>query len=151
MAYAKKAPKSNEEFQTLKNDIAGGTPGCAYLFYGEESYLREYYLGELRRLLVPAGFEEFNYHRLEGRDLTVQALVEMAEAMPMMAERTLLVVTDFDLFKLPEEQREKLIAFLEDVPSYCCVIFVYDTVAYKPNRTLKKLCKAIADRVQTVE
>ena len=125
--------------------------GRAYSPYGEESDLREYYLGEQRKKLVPAGFEEFNYHRLEGKDLTVQALTEMAEAMPMLSERTLIVVTDFDIFKLGEEQREKLIALLEDIPPYCCLVFVYDTVAYKPNKTMKKLCKAIGDHVQAVE
>ena len=151
MAYVKKAPKSNEAYQKLKVDISAGTVGCAYIFYGEESYLWEYYLGELRKKLVPAGFEEFNYHRLEGKDLTAQALTEMAEAMPMLSERTLIVVTDFDIFKLGEEQREKLIALLEDIPPYCCQVFVYDTVAYKPNKTMKKLCKAIGDHVQAVE
>ena len=151
MAYGKKAPAKNEALQRLKADLAGGTPGCAYIFYGEESYLREYYLGELRKVLVPAGFEEFNDHRLEGRDLTVQALAETAETMPMMAERTFIVVTDFDFFRLGEEQRERMIAFLEDIPPYCCVVFVYDTVSYKPNRTMKKLWKAISDHVQTVE
>ncbi|MDD3347137.1 DNA polymerase III subunit delta [Oscillibacter sp.] len=151
MAYAKKAPKSNEAFQKLKADLSAGTPGCAYLFYGEESYLREYYLGELRKGLVPAGFEEFNYHHMEGKDLTVQSLSEMAEAMPMMAERTLIVVTDFDLFKLGEEQREKLIALLDDIPPYCCLVFVYDTVEYKPNKTMKRLWKALSDHVEAVE
>ena len=151
MAYAKKAPKTNEAYQKFKTDLSAGEVGCAYIFYGEESYLREYYLGELRKKLVPAGFEEFNYHRLEGKDLTVQALTEMAEAMPMLSERTLIVVTDFDIFKLGEEQREKLISLLEDIPPYCCLIFVYDTVAYKPNKTMKKLCKAIGDYVQAVE
>lgn len=151
MAYAKKAPKSNETFQKLKVDLSAGTPGCAYIFYGEESYLREYYLGELRKKLVPAGFEEFNYHKLEGRDLTVQSLVEIAEAMPMMAERTLIVVTDFDIFKLNEEQREKLIAFFDDIPPYVCVVFVYDIVEYKPNKTMKKLYKAVSDHVAAVE
>ena len=151
MAYTKKANKANEACQKLKNDLSAGAPGCAYIFYGEESYLREYYLGELRKKLVPAGFEEFNYHRMEGKDLTVQSLSEMAEAMPMMAERTLIVVTDFDIFKLNEEQREKMVAFLEDIPPYCCVVFVYDTVAYKPNKTMKKLCKAVGDHVEAVE
>ena len=151
MAYAKKPPKSSEAYQKFKADLSAGTVGCAYIFYGEESYLREYYLGELRKKLVPAGFEEFNYHRLEGKDLTVQALTEMAEAMPMLSERTLIVVTDFDIFKLGEEQREKLIALLEDIPPNCCLVFVYDTVAYKPNKTMKKLCKAIGDHVQAVE
>ena len=151
MATTKKPAKSSEAFQKLKTDLKEGTLGCAYLFYGEESYLREYYLEEVRNLLIPAGFEEFNYHKLEGKDLSVQDLAEMAEAMPMMAERTLLVVTDFDLFKLNEDQRGKLIAFFEDIPPYCCVVFVYDTIDYKPNKTLKKLTKAIAEHVEEVE
>jgi len=147
---AKKATKS-EAFQKLKDDLKAGDIGCAYIFHGEESYLREYYLGEMRKTLVPAGFEEFNYHRMEGKDLNVQTIAEMAEAMPMLAERTLIVVSDFDLFKLNEEQREKMIAFLEDVPPYCCIVFLYDTLEYKPNKTLKKLHKAITDHVETVE
>ena len=151
MAYAKKTSKAGEAFQKLKNDLAAGRAENAYIFYGEETYLREYYLKELRRKLVPAGFEEFNYHTLEGKDLTVQTLAETAEAMPMMAERTLIVVSDFDIFKLNEDQRERLIAFLEDIPPYCCVVFLYDTVDYKPNRAMKKLYKAVADHVQVVE
>lgn len=151
MAYAKKSAK-NEAYQKLKTDLKEGNPlGNAYLFYGEETYLREYYLGELRKKLVPAGFEEFNYHVLEGKDLTAQSLTEMAEAMPMMAERTLIVVTDWDIYKLNEDQRERLIALLEDLPEYCCIVFVYDTVAYKQNKTLKKLCKAMDAHVMPIE
>lgn len=149
MAYAKK--KSNEAFQKLKADLAAGQLGCAYIFYGEESYLREYYLEEVRKQLVPVGFEEFNYHKVEGKDLSVQSLSEMAEAMPMLSERTLIVVTDFDLFKLNEEQRTRMIAFLEDLPPYCCVVLVYDTIEYKPNKTMKKLYKAVTDHVESVE
>ena len=149
MAYAKK--KSNEAVQKLKADLAAGELGCAYIFHGEESYLREHYLEEIRKQLVPVGFEEFNYHKVEGKDLTVQRLSEMAEAMPMLSERTLVVVTDFDLFKLNEEQRTRMIAFLEDIPPYCCVVLVYDTIEYKPNKTMKKLWKAVTDYVETVE
>lgn len=46
--------QGNEAFQKLKNDLAAGTAGNAYIFYGEETYLREYYLKELRKKLVPA-------------------------------------------------------------------------------------------------
>ena len=43
--------KSNEAFEKLKRDLKEGTVRCAYIFYGEESYLREYYLGALRKAL----------------------------------------------------------------------------------------------------
>ena len=151
MAEKKKAPRKGAALQKFKEDLSAGTIGAAYVFYGEESYLREYYLGELRKKLVPPGFETFNYHALEGKDLTAQVLTETAEAMPMMAERTLTVVTDWDLFKLGEDQREKLIALLEDLPPYGCIVFVYDILEYKPNRTMKKLCKALESYVEAVE
>ena len=71
MAYGKKpTKKSSEAYEKFKADLKAGNIGCCYLFHGEESYLREHYLEQLRKTLVPAGFEEFNYHRLEGKDLT---------------------------------------------------------------------------------
>ena len=57
----------NKGYQKLKSDLSAGNIGQVYIFYGEESYLREYYLGEIKKKLVPAGFEEFNYHRLSGK------------------------------------------------------------------------------------
>lgn len=143
--------QSHEALDKLKRDLKEGTVGTGYLFYGPESYLREYYLGQLRKALVPAGFEEFNHHRLEGKDLNIQTLADAVEAMPMMAERTLVEVSDCDIFKLGEDQRTKLISLLEDLPPYCCLVFVYDTVEYKPNRTMKKLMKSVTDHLQVVE
>ena len=138
-------------FTKLKADLRQGTPAGLYIFCGEEVYLRDHYLQQLRKKIATGPAEAFNYHRFDGRSLSMDDLTGALEALPMMAERTLIVVSDFDLFKLNEEQREKLIAFLEDVPPYCCVVFLYDTVEYKPNRTMKKLYKAVTDHVEAVE
>ena len=67
-----------------------------------------------------------------------------------MAERTMVQVVDWDLFKLAEEQRNALIALLEDFPPYCCLALVYDQIEYKPNKTYRKLCAALDKHVQTV-
>ena len=147
MAEKKTAAKG---YQKFKADLAAGTLGEVYIFCGEESYLREYYLKEVQKKLVPAGFEEFNFHRVAGKGLTMEELTEMTEAMPMMAERTLIVGTDCDLYKLGEEQRTRLLALLDDFPEYCCLIFVYDLVEYKPNKTYKKLYAALSDKAQEV-
>ena len=141
----------NKAYQQLKKDIAAGSLGTVYIFYGEETYLRGYYLDQAVKKLVPAGLEEFNYHKLEGKGLTVQTLTELVEAMPMMAERTVVQVVDFDIFKLGEEQRKDLIALLEDFPDYCCLIFVYDLLEYKPNRSMKNLCKALDAHASVVK
>ena len=137
-------------YQKLKNDLAAGELGQVYLFHGEESYLREYYLGAVKKALIPADFEEFNYHSLDGKSLSVGELTEAVEAMPMMTERTLVVVTDCDLFRLSEDARRMLEALLEDFPDYCCLIFVYDVLEYKQDRKLKELCAAIDRHMQVV-
>ena len=77
----------NKGYQKLKSDLSAGNIGQVYIFYGEESYLREYYLGEIKKKLVPAGFEEFNFHRVAGKGLTMEELTEMTEAMPMTMPR----------------------------------------------------------------
>ena len=145
---AKTAP--DKGYQQFKSDLAAGEIGQVYVFHGEESYLREYYLGALKKALVPPEGESFNYHRLDGKGLTMAELVEAAEAMPMLAERTLVVVTDCDLFRLGEEARKALVALLDDFPDYCCLVFVYDLLEYKPDKRQKTLCAALDARARVV-
>ncbi|MBQ0038482.1 MAG: DNA polymerase III subunit delta [Clostridiales bacterium] len=148
---ARKAEKSTAAYDRLRAALKTGQLDNVYIFYGEETYLRERYLEEIREKLIPAGFEDFNFHRLSGKNLTVEELSETVEAMPMMAEHTLVTVTDMDVFKLEESQRTALIALLDDFPEYCTLIFVYDIVAYKRDGKMKKLTAALDRSVQEVE
>ena len=56
MAIKKKA--GNAGYDKFRADLSSGELGTVYVFHGEESYLREYYLAEMRKSLVPAGFEQ---------------------------------------------------------------------------------------------
>ena len=138
-------------YEALRAAIKAGVPANLYIFYGEERYLLQTMAQRLKELLIPAGFEEFNYHRLTGKGLTVQELAETAEAMPMMAEHTLITVTDMDIFKLDESQRTALIDLLGDFPPYCTLVFLYEQVPYKRDGKMKKLCAALNEYVQEVE
>lgn len=138
-------------FARLKADLKAEQLQNIYIFHGEETYLRTRYLQQVRQLLIPAGFEEFNDHRLNGKGLTVQTLSETVEAMPMMAQHTLVTVEDMDLFKLDEGQRSALIGLMKDFPEYCTLIFVYDTLAYKRDGKMKKLCAALDAHACVVE
>ena len=138
-------------YEALRAAIRAGVPANLYIFYGEERYLLQTMAQQLKDLLVPESFEEFNYHRLTGKGLTVQELAETAEAMPMMAEHTLITVTDMDIFKLDEGQRTALIQLLSDFPPYCTLVFLYEQVTYKRDGKMKKLCAALNEHVQEVE
>lgn len=143
--------KSDDAYRQLKKDLSAGTIGSLYIFHGEEAYLRDYYLDQMKGKLIPPGMESFNYHLLPGKSLTVQKLAETVDALPMMSPRTMLVVNDYDLFKAPEGERTLMAQLLEDLPDYCCLVFVYDTVAYKSDARMKKLAGAIKSCGQVVQ
>ena len=69
----------------------------------------------------------------------------------MMADHTLVHVDEIDLFKLPEADRNKVAELLSDIPDYCTVVFTYQTVAWKPDKRLKKLWQAIDGNATIVE
>ena len=89
-------------YQRFKKELAAGTPGKLYLLHGEETYLRDHYLGKLRSLLLTGGMGTFNLHEIPAREMSPRRLEEALDCLPMMAERTLVLVTDFDLFKAGE-------------------------------------------------
>ena len=126
--------KDNSAYLQFRRDLKAGKPGSLYVFYGEERYLLEESLNALRRLLVPAGMEEFNYRTFSGKDLDVGELVSAMDNLPMMSERTLILVSDFDLFGCAESKKAMLTEAFSDLPDYLCLVFVYDTLPYKIGR-----------------
>ncbi len=129
-------------FRQLKQDIKENKLGQLYLFHGEETYLRDYYLKRIKELLLDGGMGTFNLHQLDGKEMSPHRLEEVVDCLPMMAERTLIVVTDYDFHKSGEGDREKYLQIFENLPDYCCLIAVYDLLAYKPDERMK-LSKAI--------
>ncbi len=124
-------------YQQLKKDLSAGTPGRLYIMHGEETYLRDYYLGRLKEQLLAGGMGEFNFHQISAKDMTPQRLEEAIDCLPMMAERTLILVTDFDLFKAGEKDREGYVKLFAQLPDYCCVVFLYDLIPYKGDARTK--------------
>jgi len=123
--------------QQLKKDLAAGTPGRLYILHGEETYLRDFYFGRLKQQLLSGGMEEFNLHRVAAGDMSPRALEQAVDCLPMMSARTLVTVTDFDLFKAGEKDREGYAALFAQLPEYCCVVFLYDIVPYKGDARTK--------------
>lgn len=127
----KRNKTDNTAMRELKRAIKEGAPKKLYLFHGEEAFLRDYYLAQLKRALLPAGLEEFNLHAAQGKECSVDWIEQAVDCLPMMSGRTLVAVTDFDLYGQGEAARERLLAILEELPDYCCLVFVYDLLPYK--------------------
>ncbi|MCQ2420304.1 MAG: DNA polymerase III subunit delta [Clostridia bacterium] len=138
-------------YEQFKRDLKAGNLGQFYIFCGEEAYLREHYTALLIKKLSDGPAAEFNFHRFTAENFSPEAFADAVEAMPMMADRTLVMLDDVDLFKLPESDRTKMSDIFSDIPEWCCVVLIYDTVAWKLNKQYKKLADAISRHAQIVE
>ncbi len=131
------AVKKKDGKQQLKQDIRDGSFGRLYIISGEETYLKEYYLNELRRKVVDPDFADFNLIEFEGKGLTFERLSESIDSLPAMSEKKLIIVTDFELYKPPAEFSDKLMGLLSDIPDYVCLVFYFDVLEGKPDKRTK--------------
>lgn len=140
---AKKTEEPNL-LQQLKDEIKRGEPGRLYFFYGEEVFLLHHYLKQLRKIVIDPLTESFNFHKLTAENFDLRTFADCVENLPMMAERTMVVVDEIDVFKMNEADRERMIEIFSDIPEYCTVVFTYETTPFKPDKRIKKLWETIS-------
>ena len=131
----------------LKADLKQNTPARFYVFYGEEAYLRSYYLDSLHKLLIDDFAEAFNYHRFNADTISPQGVLDSLEALPMMAAHSMLQIDDVDFFRMGEDANAYA-KFFSDIPDYCTVVLVYETVEYKIDRRKKALAEVFEQAVE---
>jgi len=132
-----KQKTKNEGYQTLRSEISEGNLRPLYLFWGEEDYLREACLGQMRDQLLPEGLAEMNYFRLDDKGVDVGAITDAVEALPVFSPKKLVEVRDFDLYKVGADQRDALDNLLADLPDYCCLVFVFTDPGFRPDGRVK--------------
>lgn len=143
---AKKETRLN--YKDLSTELKSTGPARLYLLYGEEDYLREAFMGELKAVCLPGGEDDFSYHRLDGPVIDQRELSEAVNAVPFMTERSLCEVRGFDLNKCRDTDAEALESVLSDIPDYCTLVFVQAS-GYEPDWRLK-LSKSIKKRGRVV-
>ena len=169
--------KADDGYARFSTSVKSGQFEKLYIFHGEERYLLDHSIAELRRKLCPDGLGGFNYRRFEGRDLRIDEIDDAINTFPVFAERTLIEVHDFDIFKnkkksAPEDgedeespkkpsaaknaksdeskEKQRLAEMFSDLPDYVCLVFIYTTIPYNPDGR-QKTDKAILEFAHVVE
>ena len=112
---AKKQEKSST-LQELKLQLKNKEIGRLYFFHGEESFLLNHYLNQLKKQLLDPLTESFNFHRFTNETFEIRDFADAVENLPMMAENTFIQVDDIDLFKMNEADRNQMTEILKDIP-----------------------------------
>lgn len=140
----------NSAYAKLRQDTAEGRLETLYLFYGEETYLKEYYKNRLLEIVGSQGLAEFNITTLEGDTLTLSALTDAVESLPVMGEKKLVLIRDLNLSRPPAEVKDSLAELLAHLPDHLCMVLYFDALEYKPDKRLN-IWKAVLKAGQPVE
>lgn len=94
--------RNGDIMRQIAEDIKQGNFKQIYLLHGEEAYLRRQYRTRLKDALC--GEDTMNTHIYEGKDVPVGEIIDLAETLPFLAERRVILISDSGLFKSGGEQ-----------------------------------------------
>ena len=143
----------------LETKLKGQSTG-AFLFFGEEEYLKRHYLSRFRSALVSdADFSVFNHVIINGGDLN--ALESELQSLPMLdmlgGGQRLIELRDTNFDKISKSDLEALCTILSDVGDNTVIIYTLPSelsegTKKKPSAALKALsdvCCAVSFERQT--
>ncbi|MBQ6936587.1 MAG: hypothetical protein IJN49_08570, partial [Clostridia bacterium] len=119
----------------LKRQIREKNMSNCYLFYGSEDYLKQFYTNKICTKFVTPGSETFSLRKYDGKENTLDEVFEGAESMPFMSEYSVVVAHDFSLDTITNDQKEQLVAFLQNTPDTSITIFWMDGIEASPKNS----------------
>lgn len=104
--------------EALAAEIKRGALG-AYIFFGEEDYLKSYYRDEIYKSIMEEGLEAFNYFSIsfspavQTKEEALSRLADAVQAFPMMQDKKLIVASDLTIASLSKDLLESLFKTLK--------------------------------------
>lgn len=122
--------------QDLKKQISAGQPAPLYLLWGEEKHL----LGRTaRRLVRRLGGEDFPaFNRSEfSAEAAMENIADAVLALPFMAERKCVAVSDWNLDEKPQAQLDLLYELLGALPETTSLVLWYPTLDWSEKKSAR--------------
>lgn len=111
----------------INEDIRRGEFCHVYLLCGSEDYLRNQYKNKLKTALLGDG-DPMNLAIYEGKGTNPLEVIDMAETMPFLSERRVLLLENTGFFK---SSQEALAAYMKEIPDFTYFVFVEKEVDKK--------------------
>jgi len=114
----------------LRKQLAAGETDPLYMLVGADDLEKSSVAAEFAEM-VEEDLRAFNVERLYGGESKVDALIDAASTLPMMAPRRVVVVAEAEKLLIPkreskasEAEQARLEEFIKDPPSHATVVFV---------------------------
>ncbi len=132
MAYQNYKKEVKNTASSLKEKLKTNPCG-AYFFFGEEEYLKEFYVGEIKKLLSPDMFE-LNYNCIYAEDVseaTFEKISDELDTLPVMSDYRVTLVRNLEVLKLKEDKISLLSDAVERARDGNILVFVCGADCYE--------------------
>ena len=120
-------PQKEDSFLTLKKQLKEKNTGNLYLFFGEETFVKDSYVNYMINLVPDDDFGDFNRIFLDGKDFDADKIDGAIDAFPVMAEKKVVIVKDSGIFKAKPSLSPEMVDFwiqkLKNLPDFVIVVF----------------------------
>lgn len=136
--------------ERFRKQMAEQTVEGLYYLLGEEQYLIDHYYGQCRTCCTGA-LPEMNLIELDGKKPNFDLLADAASSYPVMSDKKLVTVTDFDPNALKGGGEKKLTAALADLAPGVVVLFREHAKEKTKANALETLIKKLGGMVVKIE
>jgi len=97
-----------------------------FLFYGPEKYLHDQFVAQLeKKVFTDPASKDFNHHVLYGGDCSLAKIISVCSGYPMLSDRKLVVVKQFDEISLDE--KESFLRYISNPQKSSVLVLTADT------------------------
>ncbi|MBS4534566.1 DNA polymerase III subunit delta [Clostridium sp. D2Q-14] len=137
-------------YKQLLLDIKNNQLKNVYLFFGEETFLIDFCVDEIKEKYISPTLETLNFINIDARESRVSDIVNASETLPFMADKKIVIVNEPSFFKSQgkSEDLEELINYIEKPSKTTSLIFILKTESIDKR---KKIVKKIKENKGLIE
>jgi len=97
-----------------------------YLFYGEEGFLIEEAINDIKGRLIHGSFSDFNVEVFYAPENSPSEIINSAYTLPALSAKRLIIVRD--AHKFSRDQLDKFVPYLREPSPTTCAVFIFKEV-----------------------
>lgn len=129
--------RKDDGLELLKADLKKGVFARLYTLYGDEDYLKKFYLSELKTKLLDGADEEFCYFKYDMQNFDIVSLCDNLESYPFCGGNKLIVLENLELSKINESDKKQMLARFSELADFVTVVFYYDSIFLQVDYAVK--------------
>ena len=110
-------------YKAAANDVEAGRIAPVYLITGDEMWSKGKFIKLLKARVVDPSMADFNMEVLTAGSIRGTAVADRAQALPMMADRRLIIIEDCDAWKA--DDHNAIAKYFGDINDQTCLVLVF--------------------------